>query len=82
MTTQAYFQDIRKHIKEELSTATQSIYVAVAWFTDRHLFKVLCDKAKEGLNVQLIIMDDFITQNCAINYNEIEIYGGNLFIIC
>ena len=81
MTTQAYFQDIRKHIKEELSTATQSIYVAVAWFTDRHLFKVLCDKAKEGLNVQLIIMDDFITQNCAINYNEIEIYGGNLFKI-
>lgn len=81
MTTQAYFQNIRKHIKEELTSATQSIYVAVAWFTDRHLFKILCDKAKEGLNVQLIVMDDYITQNCAINYKEIENYGGKLYLI-
>jgi len=81
MTTQAYFQNIRKHIKEELSTATQSIYVAVAWFTDRHLFKILCDKAKEGLNVQVIVMDDAITRNCSINYHELESLGGKLYQI-
>lgn len=81
MTTQAYFQNIRKHIKEELSTATQSIYVAVAWFTDRHLFKILCDKAKEGLNVQLIVMDDAITRNCSINYHELVSLGGKLYQI-
>ncbi len=81
MTTQAHFQNIRKHIKEELSTATQSIYVAVAWFTDKHLFKILCDKAKDGVNVQLIVMDDDITRNCAIRYKEIENYGGKLYEI-
>lgn len=81
MITQAYFQHIRKHIKEELSKATQSIYVAVAWFTDRHLFKILCDKAKDGLDVQLIVMDDDITRNCSINYSEIETYGGKLYQI-
>lgn len=81
MTTQAYFQNIRKHIKEELSTATQSIYVAVAWFSDRHLFKLLCDKAKEGLNVQLIVMDDAITRNCSINYDELVSLGGKLYQI-
>jgi len=79
MTTQAYFQNIRKHIKEELSTATQSIYVAVAWFTDSHLFKILCEKAMDGVNVQLIVMDDDITRNCVINYKEIETYGGKLY---
>lgn len=81
MITQAYFQNIRKHIKNELTTAKHSIYVAVAWFTDRHLFKLLCDKASEGLDVQIIVMDDDITRNCSINYTEIETFGGKLYKI-
>jgi hypothetical protein len=81
MITQAYFQHIRKHIKEELLNSTQSIYVAVAWFTDKHLFKVLCDKAKDGISVQLIVMDDNITRNCSINYLDLERNGGKLYKI-
>jgi len=81
MITQAYFQNIRKHIKNELTTAKHSIYVAVAWFTDRHLFKLLCDRAKEGLDVQIIVMDDDITRNCSINYHDIENFGGKLYQI-
>lgn len=81
MTTQAYFQNIRNHIKIELLNAKESIYVAVAWFTDRQLFKILCEKASEGLDVQLIVMDDEITRNCALNFNEIELNGGKLFQI-
>lgn len=81
MTSQAYFQDIRKHIKEEIVSANQSILVAVAWFTDRYLFKWLCDKAEAGLNVQLIVMDDDITRNCSIDYSDLEACGGKLFLI-
>lgn len=79
MTTQAYFQNIRNHIKDEISNATQSIYVAVAWFTDKHLFKLLCDKVQEGVDVQLIVMDDDITRNSPIIYRELETSGGKLY---
>lgn len=81
MTSQAYFQDIRKHIKEEIVSANQSIWVAVAWFTDRYLFKWLCDKAEAGRDVQLIVMDDDITRNCSIDYTDLEACGGKLFLI-
>jgi hypothetical protein len=81
METQAYFKNIRSHITKELNTANSSIYAAVAWFTDVKLFKILCDKAKLGLDVQLIVVDDFITRGCAINYLDLEKCGGKVFLI-
>ena len=81
METQAYFSNIRSHIYNELKTASVSIHVAVAWFTDSKLFALLCDKAKTGLDVQLIVVDDSITQNCAINYNTLELSGGKVYLI-
>jgi hypothetical protein len=81
METQAYFTNIRSHITKELNNANSSIYVAVAWFTDVKLFNVLCDKAKLGLDVQLIVMDDFITRGCNINYHDLEKCGGKVYLI-
>jgi len=65
----------------ELKTASQSIYVAVAWFTDKKLFDILCQKANEGIDVQLIVMDDDITRNCQISYKLLETHGGRLYLI-
>lgn len=81
MIVQAYFQDIRKHLRQEVSCANSSIYVAVAWFTDIQLFKILCDKAKNGVEVQLLVMDDSITRNCQIDYSDLVKCGGKLFQI-
>ncbi|MBK8808645.1 MAG: DUF1669 domain-containing protein [Bacteroidales bacterium] len=81
METQAYFSNIRSQIQSELKSATVSIHVAVAWFTDAKLFALLCDKAKAGLDVQLIMVDDPITQNCSINYNSLEQSGGKVYLI-
>lgn len=81
METQAYFSNIRTQIQSELKSATVSIHVAVAWFTDVKLFALLCDKAKAGLDVQLIVVDDSITQNCSINYNILEQSGGKVYLI-
>jgi hypothetical protein len=39
MHTQAFFEDIQPEIIKELETAQQSIYVAVAWFTDAELYE-------------------------------------------
>lgn len=81
METQAYFSNIRSQIQSELKSATVSIHVAVAWFTDAKLFALLCDKAKAGLDVQLIVVDDSITQNCSINYNSLEKSCGKVYLI-
>lgn len=81
METVAYFTGIRSQISAELKQSVSSIFVAVAWFTDARLFEILCDKAKKGLDVQLIVMDDDITRNCSINYQELEKNGGRLYLI-
>lgn len=83
METQAYFTNIRSHIAGELKKATTSIYAAVAWLTDQKLFSILCDKAKDGLDVQLLIADDEsnITQTYGVNYRQLELSGGKVYLI-
>jgi hypothetical protein len=41
MESQAYFTGIREQIIEQLSAATNTVLVAVAWLTDRELFDAL-----------------------------------------
>ena len=43
MEVKAYFSDIHKVIIKQLEVANAQINVAVAWFTDREIFEVLCD---------------------------------------
>jgi hypothetical protein len=42
MQLQAYFCDIQQAITRHLETAQDEILAAVAWFTDREMFDVLC----------------------------------------
>lgn len=83
METQAYFSNIRSHISAELKKAEKSIYAAVAWLTDQKLFSILCDKAKDGLDVQLLLADDDdnITQTYGVNYRQLELSGGKVYLI-
>lgn len=60
---QVLFKDIQKHLIDALSDAKNSIRIAVAWFTNYELFMKVCEKAKEGVNVELIIINDFINNN-------------------
>jgi len=54
------FDNIKEFITAELSKAKYIIWVAVAWFTDRDFANLLFTKAKQGLNIQLILNDDKI----------------------
>jgi hypothetical protein len=74
--TQGYFENIKKVIKKELLHANKSILVASAWFTDNDLFDILCKKASEGLNIELIIADDEINHESSIRYELLEQKGG------
>ena len=81
MNTQAYFDNIQQHIAKELRKANKSITVAVAWFTDTYLFTLLCDKAKSGVSVQLLLLDDDINNNSSIDYKRLTKVGGKVWKI-
>ncbi|BCE01083.1 phospholipase D-like domain-containing protein [Marinicellulosiphila megalodicopiae] len=54
------FDDIKSLLTNELTKAKFTIWVAVAWFTDKDLANLLYKKSKEGLNIQIIINGDKI----------------------
>ncbi len=79
MEAQPYFKNIRFHLAKELNLAEHRIYAAVAWLTDASLFNILCLKAKEGLDVQLIVVDDEINRNYGPKYDQLVTNGGRLY---
>ena len=71
----AHFEEIQEQLIEQIESARFLIWVAVAWFTDKQIFRNLVAKKNQGVNVQLIIIDDEINKNSGINYeNEFETY--------
>lgn len=69
-TSEIYFEEIQTQIKDELLKAKYLIWIAVAWFTDKNLYNTLVQKVKEGVNVQLIIIDDEINRNSTIEFEK------------
>jgi hypothetical protein len=81
MKTQAYFENIQEKILTELVKANDSIFIAVAWFTDPELFEVLFRKVKSGVKVELVIMNDKINNSSSINYERLNTQYGKLWRI-
>jgi phosphatidylserine/phosphatidylglycerophosphate/cardiolipin synthase-like enzyme len=57
---EVHFEEIQQQIIDQIRSARFLIWVAVAWFTDKKLMNELYLKKKEGVNVQIIIIDDEI----------------------
>lgn len=57
---QTYFENIREKILQEIEKATESIVVAVYWFTNQDLFQALLEKSKKGIKVELMVHNDYI----------------------
>ncbi len=77
MHTQAYFENIQPEIIKHLQQAHKEILVAVAWFTDADLLRMLCQKAQEGVSVSLLFLHDTI--NTSLNFNNLATCGGVLW---
>ena len=71
MQTEAVFENIAERIQKEISDANKSIYIAVAWFTNKNLFNELVNKSKEGCVISLIISNDEINQNSSIDFERL-----------
>ncbi len=65
-----YFEDLQKQIIEQINAAKFIIWVAVAWFTDGVLFNELVKRKKQGLNIQIIIIDDKINNNGGLSFED------------
>lgn len=80
MKTQAYFNHIQQEILTRLATARHSVIVAVAWLTDPIIFSTLCEKAAEGIQVQLLVLNDEINRGkSSINFEELTRLGGHVY---
>jgi len=69
-TSEIYFDAIEEQIKEELAKAKYIIWAAVAWFTDKEIYNLLVRKRIEGVNVQLLIINDEINENSGLNFGK------------
>lgn len=77
MTTQAYFENIRPEIAKNLENAQESIFLAVAWFTDNRLLEILEQKAQKGLKIELILLEDEINER--LNFEKLQNLGGKVW---
>jgi hypothetical protein len=81
MQTQSYTENIEQYILNEFLQAESSIQLAVPWFTNEKLFLLLCEKAKKGLAVELMLLDDNINKNSGNNYELLCNEGGKVWKI-
>lgn len=65
---EVHFEEIQGQILAELDLAKFTIWVAVAWFTDQVLFNKLIEKQRQGLNVQIVVIEDDINKNYGCSY--------------
>lgn len=79
MELQAHFHRIPLVIIEHLGVAQSEILAAVAWFTDRDIFDVLCRRAQAGVEVSIAVLGDHInTAPGALNFQRLRNLGGNV----
>lgn len=76
MYTKAHFENIREAIVSELIEAKSSVHLAVAWFTDIKLFDTLLNLCKNGVKIEVLIVDDEINENSEIEFKLLEKAGG------
>lgn len=58
-----FFSNIQNKLLDELDQATETIEIAVAWFTNVALMNCLLDRQAKGVKVTLVINNDEINNN-------------------
>lgn len=82
MKVSNYFdKQIKPVLNAALAKAQESIEIAVTWFTDKELFSTLCEAARCGVRVELIVANHQINYDSAIRYEELSEAGGQVFFI-
>ncbi len=82
MELKAHFSNIHKVIIGHLEQAQSEIVAAIAWFTDRDIFEVLCKKARSGIKVSVALIGDEINQGPGgLNFHKLGNFGGQVIFL-
>ncbi|MEO5607343.1 MAG: phospholipase D-like domain-containing protein [Polaromonas sp.] len=82
MELKAHFSNIHKVIINHLEQAQSEIVAAIAWFTDREIFEVLCKKARSGIKVSVALIGDEINQGPGgLNFHKLGNFGGQVIFL-
>jgi hypothetical protein len=82
MELKAYFSNIHKVIIQHLEQGQTEIVAAIAWFTDRDIFEVLCKKARSGVKVSVALIGDEINQGPGgLNFHRLSNFGGRVVFL-
>lgn len=61
--TESYFDNIQDVITNHISSASNAILVAIAWFTNDILLTALADALQRNIKVKVLILDDILNRN-------------------
>jgi len=67
---EVHFEEIQKQIIEQIRLAKFTIWVAVAWFTDKDLMRELYNQKRKAINVRLVVLDDEINTKNGFEYEK------------
>jgi hypothetical protein len=81
METQAIFENIAESIQQEIRKAKRTIFIAVAWFTNKDIFEELVAKAKEGCTINLMLSNDTINNESSIDFERLNIGNSKVFFV-
>lgn len=76
MIKQYFDREIRGVILKNLVEAKESIFIAVAWFSDQEILNTIKKKAQEGVNIEIILNNDEINKPIIyeIKHKNIKVY--------
>lgn len=69
-SSEVFFEELHSLLIAEVSKARYMIWVAVAWFTDKVLYDLLCQKRLEGLSIQVLILDDEVNDKSGLSFGK------------
>jgi hypothetical protein len=82
MELKAHFSNIHQVIIDHLEQAQSEIVAAIAWFTDRDIFEVLCKKARSGIKVSVALIGDEINKGPGgLNFQRLSNFGGQVIFL-
>lgn len=82
MELKAHFSNIHKVIMAHLAQAENDVVAAIAWFTDKDIYELLCKKAASGVKVRIVLIGDEINQGPGgLNFEKLRQFGGEVILL-
>lgn len=81
MQTEAIFENIEARIQHEIGKAQKSIIMVIPDLTNENIFNELINRAENGCSVSIIIFENNIKLNSAIEFKKLEIGNSKAYII-